>query len=144
MRKVWIVVANSSLAKIYQAVDGHTLTEKKSFEHPETHLKDNELVTDRPGANTYTTGNGPHPIQEKTPQKVKERHYFADQIATYLQEALYTGEFEHLYLIANPTFLGHLRSAMNPHLSKLIVSEVHKDLTHMKPSQIRDYLPPVL
>lgn len=144
MRKVWIVVANSSSAKIYQAENTQKMIEKKSLEHFESHLKDEDLLSDKEGRTTFAFNYGPHPYQEKTPQKVKERHAFAEQIADYLEEGHKSGEFEHLHLIANPTFLGFLRASLSTHVTKTIVTEIHKDLTHEKPEEIRKYLPPVL
>lgn len=83
-------------------------------------------------------------MEEKTPPKVKEAVSFAHQIAHFLEENFHTGTYERIYLVVKPPFLGHLREALNPNVSKLIESEVHKDLTQMRPEQIREYLPPVL
>ncbi len=46
MRKVWVVVANSSLSKIYKN-QGNLLVEYKTMEHPESRLKRDDLVTDK-------------------------------------------------------------------------------------------------
>lgn len=142
MRKVWVVVANSGLAKIYLVEDTKTLTEKKSLEHFEAHLKGSDLMSDREGSTHDRHGYFPHPHEEKTSIKTKERHVFADQIVEFLEK--HSKEFDRLYLISTPIFLGHLRSAMSSQLIKMIAGEVDKDLTHLSPKEIRDYLPYVL
>lgn len=143
MRKIWVVVANSSTAKIY-VNNAHKLVEKKSLEHIESHLRDQDLVSDAPGETTSLMSYGPHPMAQKTPPRVKERHLFGDQVVDFLEKGLKAGEFERLYLIANSAFLGYLRQILSEHVRKLIALEIPKDLTHLKPEEIREYLPPVL
>ncbi len=144
MRKVWIVVANGSQSKIYRAENVNTLVELKEFRHEEGHLKRDELNSDRPGRMTSRGGFGTDTMEEKTPPKVKEANNFAQEIARYLEEGCTSGECDRIYLIAKPPFLGHIRQSLNPNVSKLVESEVNKDLTQMRPEEIREYLPPVL
>ncbi|MCC5832430.1 MAG: host attachment protein [Chlamydiales bacterium] len=144
MRKVWIVVANGSQSMIYKAESAQKLIQLKSFNHQESHLSRRELNSDRPGRQTQRMGYGTDTMEEKTPPKVKEANQFAQEIADYLEEGFNSGEFERIYLIVKPPFLGHIRQNLHPNVSKLVESEVHKDLTQMRPEQIREYLPPVL
>lgn len=144
MRKVWIVVANASQSTIYKAENTNTLIELKNFQHQESHLTRHELKSDRPGRQTKRFGFGTDTMDEKTSPKVKEAHEFAQEIASYLEEGLHAGEFERIYLVAKPPFLGHIRQNLHPNVSKLVETEIHKDLTQMRPEQIREYLPPAL
>jgi len=141
MRKVWILVANSSKADLYQAKDVNTLELKKSFEHKESHLRSHDLVSDKPGLNTSPFG-APRSAPERTPPKLKERCHFAEELCKFLKES--NGSFERLYLIASPPFLGELRAYLNQGVAEHVYLEVAKDLTHAKPEEIRSYLPPVL
>lgn len=143
MRKVWVVVANGSQAKIYTNDNSNKLTLKCCLEHPESHLKDSDLVSDAPGINAGAIA-GSHAYETKIHAKVKEKLHFAEQIACYLEESLKNQEFERLYLVANPNFLGHLRECFPAHVSQTIFAEVDKDLTHCSQEEVRDYLPPVL
>ncbi|MCH9703593.1 MAG: host attachment protein, partial [Chlamydiae bacterium] len=52
--------------------------------------------------------------------------------------------FERLYLIANPPFVSIIKDALNTPITKLIQSEVHKDVTRARSEEVREYLPPVL
>lgn len=144
MRKVWIVVANSCVAKIYRAENVETLVEHKSFEHQESHMPSRDLVSDHLGRATQKGFAGSDTMQERTPLKLKEANAFAHQIAAFLQESYNKGEFERLYLIAKAPFLGSLRESLPANLTKIIESEIHKDLSQQTAREIRDYLPPVL
>ncbi len=144
MRKVWIVVANSTYSKIYYAENTHKIIELKSFEHLESHMRANELMSDSLGRTTNVGLYGSQAMEEQTSLKTKESMVFARQIIAYLEEGCKKGECERLYLIASPPFLGHLREILTPHLAKLVHAEINKDLTQLTAEQIREYLPPVL
>lgn len=144
MRKVWIVVANGSHSTVYKVENAQTLSVLKNFNHQESHLPSRELKADGPGRQTKRMGFGTDTYEQKTPTKVKEADEFAQEIAAYLEEGLHSGEYERIYLVAKPPFLGYIRQNLHPNVSKLVESEVHKDLTQMRPEQIREYLPPVL
>lgn len=145
MRKVWVVVANSTIAKVFEAVDVNTLAEKKDFIHPASHLMEHDLVTDRQGESTFGKGqSGPHPYTPKTTHKVKEKHIFAAYIVEVLEKGFTERAFERLYLIAPPAFLGHVRQLLLPQLAKTVAAEIDKDLTQQTAAEVRTYLPPVL
>lgn len=144
MRKVWIVTANSSQAKIYHAENVQKLIECKDIKHTEGHLNSKELTADRQGRTTRRQSYGTDTLEEKTSPKMKESSLFAEEIAHILKEGYEQGSYERLYLVATPSFLGYLRKSITPPIAKLIYSEIHKDLTHKKPEEIRSYLPPVL
>jgi protein required for attachment to host cells len=144
MRKVWVVVANSGLAKIYRAENRTILVEHGIFFHEESHLPARELVSDHHGRETQRKGYGSESMEAKTPLKMKEALLFAVQIARFLEEGYNKKEYERLYIIAKPPFLGYLRQSLHHNVAKLVDSEIHKDLTQSKPEEVRDYLPPVL
>lgn len=144
MRKVWIVVANGSQSKIYRAENVNTLIEHKDFQHKEAHMNRADLSSDRPGRSSQNGSYGAGTMEEKHPPKEKEADIFADEIAKYLEAGFNSGEYERIYLIAKSPFLGHIRQSLHANVSKSVESEVQKDLTALKPEQIRDYLPPVL
>jgi protein required for attachment to host cells len=138
----WIIVANSSLSKIYETEGTKPLTLIETFEHPESHLSGRELMSDKEGRNTW--GVVTHMVEEKMPPKLKEANVFAKQIIEFVERAHREGRCHFLYLIAAPAFLGILRHTLSDNLSKIVKGEIDRDLTHTSPSHIQDYLPPVL
>ncbi len=144
MRKVWIVVANSTQAKIYQAESANKLVEKKFMEHVEGHLRASELVSDGQGRTTNTQMFGSDTYQAKTPVKMKEAIRFSDQIVEFLENIYNSGDCERLYIIAKAPFLSHLRDSLSPNLAKLVHKEIGKDLTQLTADQVREYLPPAI
>lgn len=145
MRKVWIVVANSSQSKVYRAENAQHLVEHVIFFSEESHLFVHELVSDKEGRETNSMGSwGADSYEPKTPVKRKEANFFAETIAHFLEKGCNSGECERIYMIAKAPFLGYLRDALTPHVAKLVHAEINKDLTQLRPEAIREYLPPAL
>jgi protein required for attachment to host cells len=140
-KDTWLIVANSSLARIYKIEKRSELKELKILEHPESRLHNLDLVSDKPGRDFESTGITRHALQPKVLPKQHEFAIFAKSLADYLENARNQGEFQTLYIAASPALLGLLRHSMHPSTAKLIKGEVDKDMTQMKPHEILSHLP---
>jgi protein required for attachment to host cells len=141
MRKVWIVVANSSEAKIYRAENAENLVEHGMLFHDESRMAGRDLVSDGSGREGFSQMVGTDTYDKKTSPKIKEYIIFAEILANFLEEGYRNGQCDRIYLIAKAPFLGHLRQSLSPHVAQLVESEIHKDLTKAKADEIRGYLP---
>lgn len=140
-KECWLIVANSSLARIFKIEKRHDLKEVKVLEHPESRLHNLDLVSDKPGRDFESAGIGRHALEPKILPKRQEFAVFAKVIADYLENAHQLGEFESLYVAATPSLLGLLRQAMHPNIAKSIKGEIDKDMTQMKPQELPSHLP---
>jgi len=136
----WIVVANSSTAKIFKLVKFPEIEEIHAFEHPESRLHNQDLVTDREGRSFQSIGFGRSAYQPETEPKMVEIQKFATLISHFLTASHQNGEFTRLYLLASPAFLGLLRQRMDLQTQKAIVAESPKDLTDHKKEEIEEHL----
>jgi protein required for attachment to host cells len=139
-KKSWLIVANSSSARVYKVENRHALTEIRLFDHPESRLHNLDLVSDKPGRAFESAGIGRHGLESgsATPQQ-HEFALFAKRVVDYLEEAHNKNEFEELYLAAGPNLLGLIRQSLSPSLSKVIKAEINKDLTHLKEEEILNH-----
>ena len=143
-KETWIVVANSSHARIFRAESNHTLVEIEVMDHPESRQKDGDLVSSKPGRQFDRNGPGRHAMEPQTSPKAVEFETFARLLSTRLDAAR---EYEHvgkIYLSANPGFLGILRQSLSASTTSLIAAEIDKDMTHLDSTSIRNHLPLVL
>jgi protein required for attachment to host cells len=143
-KETWVIVANSSYAKIYKAENNTTLIEIQEFEHPESRLDNKDLVSSKPGRTNDSVGFRRSSMEFPTSPKHHEFELFAKQISQYLDQAQETGQVGRLYISASPIFLGILRQALSHLINDLIAGQVDRDMTHLKPADIRNHLPPVL
>lgn len=137
----WLIVANSSTARVFKFEKHNQLLELKSFEHPESRLHNIDLVSDKPGRDFESFGSARHALEPKTSPKVVEFTLFAKILADYLDTSRNNGEFETLYIAASPSLLGLLRQSLHSETKKLVKGEVDKDLTHLKTEEIFPHLP---
>lgn len=143
-KEIWVLVANGSNAKIYKVEKNQNFIEIEVLSHIESRQKESDLVTTRPGRQFDSFGMGRHAYEQKTSPKDQEFEAFARQISHHLDQEREKGKFGKLYLAANPSFLGILRNHLSGHTVALIAGEIDKDLTQVKPQEIREHLPLVL
>lgn len=136
----WVIVADSSQAKIFRLGKFPKLEEISSLKHPESRLHNQDLVSDKPGRGFQSHGNGRSAYQPETEPKQVEAIKFAVEIAALLYTASNKGEFNQLYLFSEPSFLGLLRQHIHPSIQKNIVDEVAKDLTSSSTETIEHHL----
>ncbi len=145
MKKTWIVVADSSRARLFTAETPTSgLQELEDLQHVQSRLHDQELTTDLPGKHGNDAGMGAHGYEPKVTPTDEEAIRFAKELAQELYRAFHEHKFEQLILVAAPKFLGHLRNALDKNVKKVISFELAKDLTSEKPEDIRKHLPEYL
>jgi len=142
MSKVWLVVAQSSRAKIYET-DLHLAEsiEVDDLVHPASRMHEREITSDLPGKGAGTGSGSHHRLDAETSVKGAELDAFARQIDSYLVAALDKGKFDQLAIVAAPTFLGHLREHMSKHLAERVIYELGKSLVHDSFRELKAHLP---
>ena len=141
----WILAADSAFAKILR-------TEKKKgplelvreLEHPESRMKDSELYADEPGRAFDSGGQGRHAMENEVNAKTMESIRFAQQLAGMLKKAAEEEQFDKLYILAAPAFLGELRDKLDDNVKAKVVAEIPKDVVKETPENIRKKLPEYL
>lgn len=129
MTTFWVLIANSSFAKIYQ-VNGMgkdvKLIQEISFTNGRK--KSGEVNTDKPGRAFDRIGMGRHAVGTAVDVHGHEIKIFAHQLAEILNKGKVDKKYDQLALIAPPQFLGELRHNLHEDAKKVLLKEVHKDL----------------
>jgi protein required for attachment to host cells len=136
----WIVVANSSHAKIFRLVKFPKIEQVTSMDHPESRLHNQDLEGRKPGRNFQSGGTTRHAYQPETEPKEVEIEKFAHTLSDYISESHRKGEFARLYIMASPAFLGLLRRWIHAAAQKTIIAEVAKDMTERTSLEIEEHL----
>ena len=164
MSRTWIIVADSSRARILTPADeepkeldeiihyvgraGYAGTEKTSapkfheladLVHPISQLKPQELETDRSGR-----VKGPGANETYDSRHVDYDHQRAGEMARelvdFLVRARQKDEFDGLILVAPPKFLGVLRAQLPNSLQDLVVGEIDREYTLLSAQKIEQLL----
>ena len=141
MDKIWIVAADSTRARIFEAQSQAELKEIETLTHGEGRLQEQELQSDRPGRTFDSRGDGRHAYVQETDPKVNEAQRFARAVVDYLEQGRNDHRYERLLLVAAPAFLGQLRESMHAPLAKTVSASVAKNVVTLSPGEIRQHLP---
>jgi protein required for attachment to host cells len=144
MANIWVLVSNSATAKIYLVKNNQDLIEIEHLQHPESRLKASELVSDRQGRGHESNTQARYAYDPTTTVKEVEYAQFAKDLSAHLNAAHVAGKFDKLYIAAGPHFLGLLREAISPGIIRVLAGEITKDITHLDPKKVREYLPEVI
>jgi protein required for attachment to host cells len=141
MSKTWILVAESSRAKIYEQDSPHSeLREIEGFDHSASRMNDVDLVSSPPGRTHDSKGYNRHSMEPDTDPKENEANVFARILAQHLDKHC-DKSYNKLVVIAPPEFLGTLRDSFSSHVTKKIAASINKNLVHESPKSIQEYLP---
>lgn len=121
----YIVAADSAEARIF-------LTERRFGEwsevatltNPEATKREQDWAADRPGRVFDSFGKGRHAMAPVETGRQHEIHRFAHDVGSFLNEGKMAGDFGHLVLVVEPTFLGYLRQELSSASSRSIVCEL--------------------
>ena len=142
MKPAWILIADSSRARIFTAENSVAeLIEIEHFNHSEGRLLDQDLISDLPGKSKGVEGTGGHVYVGEIDPKEQENIHFAKKVAHHLCHELNLNKFENLFVVASPSFLGALRRSCSNQLKKHIAFSLNKNVVTKTPEQIRAYLP---
>ncbi len=144
MNKTWVVVADTSRARIFSAdTPASQLQETETLTHPAARLHPGDLVSDRPGRDRNAV-NGSHNMGQETVTKEEEAIRFATEVCNRLEQGRIKCQFDKLYIVAAPSFLGHIRKHQTPALKKIIAGEISKNLALQEVREIKKHLPEYL
>jgi protein required for attachment to host cells len=142
MKKKWVVVAESSRARIF-SVESRTspLKEVDDMVNVASRAHAQELVSDVQGRTFDSNGQGGrHAMEPRIEPKKLEVSHFAHDVSERLENARRVGDYNDLVLISSPGFLGMLKQSLGNVTQKHISKTINKNLIHKSESEIRDYL----
>lgn len=158
---IWILVADSKQAQVYvrQKVEKYVPVNGNALRDPFS-----EVIACEPvpvdgmrwraeSADQYEAGRnavgmvfessagaGRHMNQPHIDIKEETRNHFARTIAEQLERAREARSFDRLVLIAPAKMLGEIKKQLSKQLSKMVVAEMPKDLTHYNGMTLTEYL----
>jgi protein required for attachment to host cells len=128
MDTTWIVVADSSHARIFQLRDGRLPAEEiLDLANPLGRADNRQLASDGHGQYFGPDGHGHTAPRVEEPVQHEVRQ-FARLIGHRLDHAAAQQSFQRLALVAAPRFLGLLRESLDKQTRKLVTAELAKNV----------------
>ena len=140
MKSTWVVVADSSRARIFNAETPFIIKEIEDISHSEGRLQEHDLTSDQRG-NVVGGAGGGHAFESRQDTKEHEAVKFAKSLAKHIDEARGKNQFEQLMIVSEPSFLGALRKELTDSSRKMVSFELDKNITTHSVEDIRKHLP---
>jgi protein required for attachment to host cells len=142
MTTTWVLVANSSIAKIFEIQNmGRKIKKVDELFHESGRLKPREVYSDSAGRSFARMGGSRHALSTEVSMHEHEQMVFAKQLMKVLDKGRMLNSFDELVLVAPPKFLGKLNQAMPTPLKNILTQEVNKDFSMSKTdNEVIDHL----
>jgi protein required for attachment to host cells len=126
----WIVITDHVEARIWARRDGEAPHLVESLQHPEGHLREQEIVSDEPGRMAARGRGHTQSMKQRGSARHTEQVHFAASVGDHLARALHQGLYDELALVAAPRWLGELREHLDRNVRDHVVAELHHSLMH--------------
>jgi protein required for attachment to host cells len=138
--RIWVVAADAARARIFRAGrrDG-SLTEIEDLLNPDARDQ-RALHADRLGYARRARGGG-FSLQRNADEPRQVAIDFGRRVARRMTEARKRGEFDRVYLVAEPRLLGVVRDSLDPTTRKLLAAAIAQDVTRRGAATLRRRLP---
>lgn len=137
----WILVADVGRAKLFSVeLPEHPWSLVKAFEHPEGREMSREIRPSSPPGRMQMSkakGGRRSSMEPHTWPKEAEAERFAQQLGNYLEAATAKREFDSLFVVAPPHFLGLLHGTLGRQTAKQVRATVDKDLSMLDVAELR-------
>ena len=141
METTWILVADEARARLFRAARRTgPLEEQSDFVNPVERLPEHELGADEPGR-VVGGGGRQHSYGRDEGMREHESQRFAAELVEHLRKGREQRQYQRLYLVAAPRFLGILRKALDEQTAALVVDTLDKDIVRKRTDDIRRHLP---
>ena len=142
---ICVVVADSSKARFLLAENGSgPLVDQSDYVHPESRLREQDLVSDGSGSESDSGGFGKHSMGHENAAHRKQAEIFAHELCNEIDKLRRTSDLRRIYLVASPKFLGLLRASISKQCADLLAGEINRDLVTHSIEDIRAHLPRLL
>jgi protein required for attachment to host cells len=136
----WFVFANQSGAVIYKDLPDRHFQFVDRLENPAGSRLESDFDSDRPGSGMSSAGAGTirHSLDRSFHHAERNVEHFAGAVARRLDVALGQHEFTELVMVAEPGFLGVLRSKLSAGVKDRVRHEVHRELFQGSDDELRE------
>jgi protein required for attachment to host cells len=136
MKPEWILIANSTHARLLEHQSGSPMAVLQSFENPQGRSKVTDLADDKMGRESSDRSFGGASYQPRVDAKQKTHTHFARELADYLGPQAQQGSFRSLVIFASSPFLGQLKSELDANTTRLVSATHDLDLTSFGLSEL--------
>jgi protein required for attachment to host cells len=138
------VIADGGRARFVERDEAGAYRTVASFVSSELHMSSHELGRDRPARVKESTSPARSAVEPRRDLHQAAKEDFIRVVGAELSELYGQAPFDQVMLVAPPGVIAELRAALSAPMAKLVVKELHKDLTKVPDHELTSHLPPPL
>ena len=126
----WVLIADGAQARILEYTGpSKGLVQVEGLKFEDAHLRNREIMSDRPGRAYSSAGYGRSAMEQRTDPADYREAEFLRSVADLLNQKGLEGVFRRLVIAAPPQALGDLRRFLSSATMEKVTAEIPKDLT---------------
>jgi protein required for attachment to host cells len=138
--RLWYVIADGGRARFVEGDGEGTFRTLSSFVSTELHKSAHELGRDRPARVKESASPARSAIEPRRDLHRAAKENFIRTVADTLAAELKEGKFDELVLVAPPGVIAELKHSLSKPMSRVVVKELHKDLTKVPDHELTMHL----
>jgi protein required for attachment to host cells len=138
--RLWYVIADGGRARFVERDEEGAYRTLSSFVSTELHKSAHELGRDRPARVKESASPARSAVEPRRDLHEAAKEDFIRTVAAELATQLKDGKFNELVLVAPPSVIGELKESLSKPTAKLVVKELHKDLTKVPDHELTGHL----
>jgi len=138
--RLWYVIADGGRARFVERDDQGAFRTLSSFVSTELHTTAHELGRDRPSRVKESASPARSAIEPRRDLHEAAKEDFIRTVAETLAADLKDEKFDELVLVAPPGVIAELKGSLSKPTAKVVVKELHKDLTKVPDHELTGHL----
>ena len=137
---IWYVIADGGRARFVARDEEGAFRTLSSFVSTELHKSAHELGKDRPARVKESASPARSAIEPRRDLHEAAKEDFIAAVAETLASEQKDGKFDELVLVAPPGVIAELKGSLSKLTAKIVVKELHKDLTKVPDHELTGHL----
>jgi len=138
--RLWYVIADGGRARFVERDEEGAFLTLSSFVSPELHKSAHELGRDRPARVKESASTARSAVEPRRDLHEAAKEDFIRTVANTLAAELRDSKFDELVLVAPPGVIAELKDSLTKPTAKVVVRELHKDLTKVPDHELTGHL----
>ncbi|HHT9146625.1 MAG TPA: host attachment protein [Candidatus Wunengus sp. YC61] len=140
LHRRWVMVANQAGARIFEGRKGTPLALVQRIDHPEGQMKNSDIDSDQAGRTFDGASGSRHAMEPEVTAHEQVSIRFAKQLAEIAASGRNANKYYELVLVAEPKFLGRIKSNLDSTTLKSVSQTIGKDFARNSDLEVIEHL----
>jgi len=140
--RIWYIIADGGRARFVERDEAGAYRTVVSFDSADRHERSHDMGRDRPARVKESANSARHAVEPRHDLHEAAKEDFIALVATEIEAEHGRDQFDRLVLVAPPGVLTALKQKLSKPMTKIVASDLQKDLTKVPDHDLNDHLSP--